>query len=62
MLRQAQRTTILELNGQGVSKREIARVLEISRIAVRKVRTPMPVKTFAVYKTARPEPGGFDRY
>jgi predicted transcriptional regulator len=37
MLSQAQRTTILELHTQGVSKREIARVLEISRVAVRKV-------------------------
>src|SRR5260370_26340003 len=37
MLSQAQRTTILELNAQQVSKREIARVLGISRIAVRKV-------------------------
>jgi len=37
MLSQAQRTTILELHMKGVSKREIARVLEISRVAVRKV-------------------------
>ena len=37
MLSQAQRITILELNTQGVSKREIARVLRISRVAVRKV-------------------------
>jgi len=37
MLSQAQRTTILELNAQQVSKREIARVLGISRMAVRKV-------------------------
>ena len=37
MLSQAQRTTILELNTQGVTKREIARVLGISRVAVRKV-------------------------
>src|SRR6202171_5097345 len=37
MLSQAQRTTILELNAQQVSKREIARVLGISRIAVRRV-------------------------
>src|SRR5450759_5023596 len=37
MLSQAQRTTILELNVQQVSKREIARVLGISRVAVRKV-------------------------
>jgi len=37
MLSQAQRTTILELNAQQVGKREIARVLGISRVAVRKV-------------------------
>src|SRR5215467_12750250 len=37
MLSQAQRTTILELHTQGVGKREIARVLGISRVAVRKV-------------------------
>src|SRR6476646_6092877 len=37
MLSQAQRTTIVELAAQGVSKREIARVLGISRVAVRKV-------------------------
>src|SRR6266571_108327 len=37
MLSQAQRTTILELNTQGVAKREIARILGISRLTVRKV-------------------------
>ena len=37
MLSQAQRTTILELHTQGVAKREIARVLGISRVAVRQV-------------------------
>jgi transposase len=37
MLSQAQRTTILELHTQRVAKREIARVLGISRVAVRKV-------------------------
>lgn len=37
MLSQAQRTTILELNTQQVSKRNIARVLGISRVAVRTV-------------------------
>ena len=37
MLTQAQRTTILELNTAGVSKREIARALGLSRISVRKV-------------------------
>src|ERR1035441_9513252 len=37
MLSQAQRTTILELSAKGVSKREIARVLRLSRLTVRKV-------------------------
>ena len=37
MLSQSQRTTILELHAQGVSKREIARVLNLSRGTVRKV-------------------------
>ena len=37
MLSQAQRTTILELNAQGVSRREIARMLQVSRATVRKV-------------------------
>ena len=37
MLSQAQRTTILELSAQGVSRREIARMLGISRPTVRKV-------------------------
>ena len=37
MLSQSQRSTILELNTQGVRKREIARILGISRLTVRKV-------------------------
>jgi transposase len=37
MLSQAQRTTILELHAQKVSLREIARVLNLSRLTVRKV-------------------------
>jgi len=37
MLSQSQRTTILELQAQGVSRREIARVLKLSRQSVRKV-------------------------
>jgi transposase len=37
MLSQSQRTAILELHSQGVSKREIARVLNLSRLSVRKV-------------------------
>src|SRR5215469_7629582 len=37
MLSLSQRTTILELDTQGVSKRQIARVLGVSRLAVRRV-------------------------
>jgi transposase len=37
MLSQSQRTAILELSAQGVSHREIARVLQVSRLSVRKV-------------------------
>ena len=37
MLSPSQRTTILELNTQGVSERQIARVLGVSRLAVRRV-------------------------
>src|SRR6516162_4351408 len=52
MLSQAQRTTILELSTQGVSKREIARVLGISRVAVRKV---LRANSTAVPELQRPE-------
>ena len=37
MLSQAQRTAILELSAKGVSKREIAHVLQLSPLSVRKV-------------------------
>ena len=37
MLSQAQRSAILELSAKGVSRREIARVLRVSRLTVRKV-------------------------
>ena len=52
MLSQAQRTTILELHAQGVSKREIARVLGISRVAVRKV---LHSNSIAIPELQRPE-------
>ena len=52
MLSQAQRTTILELQAQGVSKREIARVLGISRVAVRRV---LRSNSGAVPELQRPE-------
>src|SRR5436309_9233597 len=63
MLSQAQRTTILELNTQGVSKREIARVLGISRVAVRKVLRSNSTALPELHRIVRthvpsvPEPG-----
>jgi transposase len=52
MLSQAQRTTILELHTHGVGKREIARVLGVSRVAVRQV---LRSKSTAVPELQRPE-------
>jgi len=52
VLSQSQRTTILELRAQGVSKREIARVLNISRLSVRKV---LRANSAAVPTLSRPE-------
>ena len=52
MLSQSQRTAILELDAQGVSKREIARVLNLSRLSVRKV---LRSKSSALPVLVRPE-------
>ena len=52
MLSQSQRTAILELHSQGVSKREIARVLNVSRLSVRKV---LRSKSPALPVLVRPE-------
>jgi transposase len=52
MLSQAQRTTILELHTKGVGKREIARVLGVSRVAIRQV---LRSKSTAVPELQRPE-------
>src|SRR5260370_19140798 len=56
MLSQAQRTTILELNAQQVSKREIARVLGISRVAVRKVLRSNSTALPELHRTEKAEP------
>jgi transposase len=56
MLSQAQRTTILELQAQGVSKREIARVLGISRVAVRKVLRENSTAVPELHRTEKAEP------
>ena len=52
MLSQSQRTAILELHAQGISKREIARVLNVSRLSVRKV---LRLKSSALPVLVRPE-------
>src|SRR5208283_2527968 len=56
MLSQAQRTTILELNAQQVSKREIARVLGVSRVAVRKVLRSNSTTLPELHRTEKAEP------
>lgn len=56
MLSQAQRTTILELHTKGVSKREIARVLEISRVAVRKVLRSNSTEVPELQRPGKAEP------
>lgn len=56
MLSQAQRTTILELHTQGVSKREIARVLKVSRLTVRKVLRSNSVQVPTLLRPEKAEP------
>ena len=56
MLSQAQRTTILELHTQGVGKREIARVLNVSRLTVRKVLRSNAVQVPLLSRPEKAEP------
>src|ERR1035438_5634232 len=56
MLSQAQRTAILELNGKGVSRREIARVLQVSRLTVRKVVRANSPSVPAIQRAEKAEP------
>ena len=56
MLSQAQRTTILELHAQGVGKREIARVLNVSRLTVRKVLRSHSDKVPTLSRPEKAEP------
>src|SRR5438445_2520087 len=56
MLSQAKRTTILELNAQQVSKREIARMLGISRVAVRKVLRSNSTTVPELHRPEKAEP------
>jgi len=56
MLSQAQRTTILQLHAQGVGKREIARVLKVSRLTVRKVLRSNSIQVPSLLRPEKAEP------
>lgn len=56
MLSQAQRTTILELHSKGVAKREIARVMGISRVAVRQVLRSNSTAVPEIQRAEKAEP------
>jgi transposase len=56
MLSQAQRTAILELSAKGVSKREIAQVLRLSRPTVRKVLRENSTNVPEIQRTEKAEP------
>ncbi len=56
MLSQAQRTAILELSAQGVSHREIARVLQVSRLSVRKVLRSNSTHVPELHRAEKAEP------
>lgn len=56
MLSQAQRTTILELHAQGMSKREIARVLAISRPTIRSVLRSNASQVPELHRPEKAEP------
>jgi transposase len=56
MLSQAQRTTILELSAKGVTRREIARVLKLSRLTVRKVLQSNSTKVPEIQRVEKAEP------
>jgi DNA-binding CsgD family transcriptional regulator len=56
ILSQAQRTTILELGAQGVSHREIARVLQVSRLSVRKVLRSNSSRVPELHRAEKAEP------
>ena len=56
MLTQAQRTTILELHTQGMSKHEIARALGVSRPSVRKVLRSQTTEVPEIHRAEKAEP------
>jgi transposase len=56
MLSQAQRTAILELSGKGVSIREIARVMQLSRLSVRRVLRSKSTQVPGIARAEKAEP------
>lgn len=56
MLNKAQRTTILELHSQGIAKREIAQLLGLSRLTVRKVLRSNSAEVPALDRPEKAEP------
>jgi transposase len=56
MLSQAQRTAILELSAKGVSKHEIAQVLRLSRLTVRKVLRSNSTDVPEIQRAEKAEP------
>jgi transposase len=56
MLSQAQRTAIVELSAKGVTKREIARVLKVSRLSVRKVLRSNSTSVPEIQRAEKAEP------
>jgi transposase len=56
MLSQAQRTAILELSAKGVSHREMARVLQLSRVTVRKVLRSNSTSVPEIQRPEKAEP------
>ena len=56
MLSQAQRTAILELSAKRVPKREIARVLKISRLSVRRVLRLNSAAVPEIHRAQKAEP------
>jgi transposase len=56
MLSQAQRAAILELSAKGVSKREIAHVLKLSRVTVRKVLAANSTGVPEIQRAEKAEP------
>ena len=56
MLSQSQRATILELHAKGVKKREIARLLNVSRLTVRKVLRSNSAELPVLQRAEKAEP------